>query len=307
VLVAPSPEPDALPLLLTHGWPGSIAEFLHVIEPLTDPRSHGGDPADAFHLVIPSIPGFGFSGPTGEIGWENGRIARAWIELMSRLGYDRYVAQGGDAGAMISLEIGRSDPGHVLGLHVNMLVTPPTDPAAIAALEPADLARLGQLAHFDQDMSGYMKLMSTRPQTVSYGHADSPVGQLAWIIEKFQEWADTDKIPEDAISRDDLLTNASIYWLTNTAASSAALYFEGAAGLRALATGTAEPPPPPISAPIGVAVFPRDIFLPIRTFAEQQLPSISHWSEFEHGGHFAALEQPDLLVGDVRAFARTLR
>jgi pimeloyl-ACP methyl ester carboxylesterase len=301
-----SPEPDATPLLLTHGWPGSVAEFLGVIDPLTDPRAHGGDPADAFHLVIPSIPGFGFSGPTRDAGWENGRVASAWIELMRRLGYDRYLAQGGDAGAMISLEIGRFDPEHVLGLHVNMLVTPPTDPAAIATLEPGDLARLGRLAHFDTDMSGYMKLMSTRPQTVSYGHADSPVGQLAWIVEKFREWTDSEKVPEDAVSRDDLLTTASIYWLTNTAASSAALYYEGAAGLRALATGAAEPPLP-ISAPIGVAVFPRDIFLPIRTFAEQQLPSISQWSEFDRGGHFAALEQPELLVGDVRVFARTLR
>ncbi|HEX5118656.1 MAG TPA: epoxide hydrolase [Pseudonocardiaceae bacterium] len=301
-----SPEPDARPLLVTHGWPGSFAEFLNVIEPLSNPRAHGGDPADAFHLVIPSIPGFGFSGPTDEPGWDNNRVARAWIELMDRLGYDRYIAQGGDAGAMISLEVGRFAPEHVAGVHVNMMITPPTGaPGEMADLDERDLQRLGALARFDGELSGYMKLMSTRPQTVSYGHADSPVGQLAWIVEKFRDWTDSEKVPEDAVDRDHLLTNVSIYWLTGTSASSAALYYEGAAGLRGIVSESKEQPQP-ITVPIGVAVFPRDIFPPIRRFADAQFPSISHWTEFDRGGHFAAMEQPELLVGDVRAFARTL-
>jgi microsomal epoxide hydrolase len=302
-----SPEPDAMPLILTHGWPGSVAEFLNVIEPLTDPRGYGGDPADAFHVVVPSIPGFGFSGPTGALGWDNVRVAGAWAELMRGLGYDRYAAQGGDAGAMISLELGRLHPEHVAGVHVNMLITAPSgDPAEMAELDEADMARLGGLVRFESELSGYMKLMSTRPQTVSYGHADSPVGQLAWIVEKFRDWTDSTNVPEDAVDRDQLLTNVSIYWLTSTAASSAQLYYEGAAGLRALAT-KATSQPRPITVPIGVAVFPGDIFVPIRRLADRAFPTITRWTEFDRGGHFAAMEEPDLLVADVRAFGRSLK
>ena len=302
-----SPEAGATPLLLTHGWPGSIAEFLGVVGPLSDPRAHGGDPADAFHLVIPSIPGFGFSGPTSEPGWENRRIAHAWAELMSRLGYDRYIAQGGDAGAMISLELGRIDPDHVAGLHVNMLITVPTgDPDELAGLGEADLGRLGRLARFDSELSGYMKLQSTRPQTLAYALSDSPVGQLAWIVEKFYDWTDSTDVPEDAVDRDQLLTNVTIYWLTGTAGSSAQLYYEGAAGLRAIGTGTANQREE-ITAPIGVAVFPHDIFVPIRRLADRDFPTITHWTEFDRGGHFAAMEQPDLLVADIRTFGRSLK
>ncbi|MGW2157993.1 epoxide hydrolase family protein [Nonomuraea sp. NPDC001699] len=300
-----SPEPDAVPLLLTHGWPGSVAEFLDVIGPLTDPRAHGGDPADAFHLVIPSIPGFGFSGHTREAGWHPYRVALAWAELMRRLGYDRYLAQGGDAGAVISLELARLAPDHVIGAHVNMLMAFPSgDPAELAGLSPAEQGRLAGLARFDEELSGYMKLQSTRPQTLAYALTDSPVGQLAWIVEKFHDWTDSDKAPEDAVDRDRMLANVSIYWLTATAGSSARFYYEGAAGLKMAAEGHR---PPPITVPVGVAVFPRDIFVPVRRLADRDVPTISHWTEFERGGHFAAMEQPELLVGDVRAFARSLR
>ncbi|WP_331739274.1 epoxide hydrolase (plasmid) [Streptomyces sp. NBC_00637] len=299
-----SPEPDATPLLLTHGWPGSVAEFLDVIGPLSDPRSHGLDPAQAFHLVIPSIPGYGFSRPLPQSGWDTGRIARAWARLMADLGYDRYLAQGGDAGSVISLELGRIDPEHVIGVHVNMLMTFPSgDPAELAGLGPSDQARLGKLARFDAELSGYMKVQQTRPQTLAYALTDSPVGQLAWIVEKFLDWTAAEQRPEEAVDRDLLLTIVSIYWLTATAGSSAQFYFEGAEAVRAAASGAA---PPPLTVPVGVAVFPHDIFVPIRGFAERDLPTLTHWTEFEHGGHFAALEQPTALTGDIRAFARSL-
>jgi pimeloyl-ACP methyl ester carboxylesterase len=301
-----SPEPQALPLLLTHGWPGSVAEFLDVIGPLTDPGAHGGDPADAFHLVIPTIPGYGFSGPTGQTGWNFPRIANAWAELMRRLGYDRYAAQGGDVGALISLALAGLHPERVAGVHVNFLITPPPDDRSqLAGLSESEQARLGRMSRFVADLSGYMKLQSTRPQTLAYGLTDSPVGQLAWVVEKFREWTDSAKVPEDAVDRDQLLTNVMLYWLTATAGSSAQLYVDTA---ELLPTAAVPPsPPPPLTVPLGVAVFPHDIFLPIRRFADAAFPTIVHWTEFERGGHFAAMEQPDLFVGDLRAFARTLK
>jgi epoxide hydrolase len=301
-----SPEPDAVPLLLTHGWPGSVAEFLDIIGPLSDPRGHGDPTAPAFHLVIPSLPGYGFSGPTREAGWNLFRIARAWSELMGRLGYDHYVPQGGDFGSVVALILGQIDRPHVLGVHVNMLVAGPSseDPAELDGLSESDLARLACVPQFRQDGSGYMKIQSTRPQTLAYGLTDSPVGQLAWIIEKFREWTDSAELPEDAVSRDRLLTNATIYWLTATAGSSAALYLETAALLP-----IADPPPapnPPSDVPIGVAVYPRDTFLPVRRFAERDYTNIVQWSEFDRGGHFAAMEVPDLFVSDIRSFRRAL-
>jgi epoxide hydrolase len=301
-----SPESDALPLVLTHGWPGSVAEFIEVVGPLTDPRAHGGDPADAFHLVVPSIPGYGFSGPTRETGWGFPRIANAWAELMRRIGYERYAAQGGDIGAFISLTLAGMHFEHVVGVHVNMLVTPlPEDPAELADLTESEQARLSRLAMFVADRSGYMKLQSTRPQTLSYGLTDSPVGQLAWIVEKFREWTDSADVPEDAVDRDQLLTNVTIYWLTATAGSSAQIYVEGA---DLLPTAVRPPsPPPPLKVPLGVAVFPHDIFLPIRRFADRSFPNIVHWTEFDRGGHFAAMEEPDLFVSDLRAFARIVK
>ncbi|MGE5291182.1 MAG: epoxide hydrolase family protein [Micromonosporaceae bacterium] len=296
-----SPEPDAMPLIVTHGWPGSVAEFMRVIDPLTDPAGRGGDRADAFHLVIPSIPGFGFSGPTQQTGWDVRRVAAAWAELMSRLGYDRYGAQGGDWGAAISRELGVIDSGRVAGVHVTLLSTgpPPTGQAELAELTDVERARVEAANRFRAQGQGYGMIQATRPQTLAYALADSPAGQLAWIVEKFKEWTDSSELPEDAVDRDQMLTNVTIYWLTGTAGSSARLYYESA---RSGAWG----PPKPSSAPTGVAVFPKEIAPPIRRFAERS-NNIVHWSEFDRGGHFAAMEVPDLLVGDVRRFFRTLR
>jgi len=291
-----SAEPDALPLIMTHGWPGSVVEFTEVIGPLTDPAAHGGDRGDAFHMVVPSIPGFGFSGPTRERGWNVNRVARAWDELMRRLGYPRYGAQGGDWGSSISRELGVLVPEHLVGVHLNML-TPvmPADPPS--DLSDADLARVERLQTFRRTGRGYGAIQSTRPQTVGYGLTDSPAGQLAWIAEKFGEW--TDGGLPGAVDRDQMLTNISVYWLTRTAGSSARLYYEAA---RAGSWGA----PAPSSAPTGVAVFPAEIAAPVRRLAELS-NHIVHWTEFDRGGHFAAMEEPDLLVGDVREFFRAFR
>jgi pimeloyl-ACP methyl ester carboxylesterase len=286
-----SPEPNALPLILTHGWPGSIVEFLDVIDPLVDPCAHGADPADAFHLVIPSIPDYGLSGPTGEPGWNVRRIAMAWAELMRRLGYDRYGAQGGDWGSVISRELATVAPDRVLGVHLNYLPTisaaPPDD------LSEEDRARLARAKSYLAHPAGYMVMQSTRPQTLAYGLTDSPVGQLAWLADKFHDWTD----PSLPIERDRLLTNVMLYWLTGTAGSSSRLHYESSAR-----RGT----PPSCPVPMGVAVFAHDIVLPVRRLAERQY-DILQWSEFDRGGHFAAMEVPDLFVGDVRAFFRKLR
>ena len=292
-----SPEPDATPLIITHGWPGSIAEFTDIIGPLTDPRAHGGDPADAFHVVAPSIPGYGFSASPREPGWNPRRIGEAWAELMRRLGYERYGAQGGDWGSAISRELGLIAPDHIIGVHLNFLLTFPTGaPGEMDELTAADKGRLGALDRFNKQLSGYMRIQSTRPQTLAYGLADSPVGQLAWIVEKFKEWTDAANVPEDAVDRDRILTNVSVYWFTNTAGSSARLYYEFARSWS---------PPQRLAAPTGVAVFPAEIAAPIRRWAERS-NNIVHWSEFDRGGHFAAMEEPDLLVADVRDFFRAV-
>jgi pimeloyl-ACP methyl ester carboxylesterase len=301
-----SPEPTALPLIITHGWPGSFVEFLDVIGPLTDPAAYGGDPADAFHVVIPTIPGFGFSGPTSQPGWDIPRVARAWMELMRSLGYTRYVAQGGDWGSPVSLRLGLADPDHVAGVHVNMFVTfPPQEPGAFDGLSAADQARLEFTGRFQQDGMGWQKIQSTRPQTLAYGLTDSPAGQLAWIAEKFKEWTDSVQAPEDAISRDRLLTLVSIFWLTATAGSSAQLYYESThtdADFFRTWGG-----PWPLAMPAGVAVFPSDAVRPVRSWAEKILPTLTHWAEYDRGGHFAAMEEPDLYVDDIRLFTRALR
>jgi epoxide hydrolase len=301
-LHVPSPEPDALPLIMTHGWPGSVAEFLDVIGPLTDPEAHGGSPEDAFHLVIPSIPGYGFSGPTRDTGWDNRRVARAWAELMDRLGYPRYGAQGGDWGAGISRELGVLNPDRTVGVHLNMLATrAPKDPADLADLTDVERERLEVAARFRADGSGYARMQGSRPQTLAYALTDSPVGQLAWIVEKFKEWTDSSEVPEEAVDRDRILTNVMLYWLTGTAGSSARLYYETAhAG-----TGRGNPTQPSM-VPMGVAVFPREIAPAVRRLAERT-ETIVHWSEFDRGGHFAAMEEPDLLIGDVREFFRGVR
>jgi microsomal epoxide hydrolase len=300
-----SPEPDATPMIITHGWPGSSAEYIDVIGPLTDPRAHGGDPSTAYHLVIPTIPGFGFSGPPPEAGWTVPRVAAAWAQLMAALGYERFVAQGGDLGAMISIILGIMQPDPLLGIHVNFLITAPSgDPAEMAGLTEPDFGRLGVLARFANELSGYMKVQATRPQTIAYGLTDSPVAQLAWIVEKFKDWTDSEKVPEDAVDRDALLTNASIYWLTAAGASSAHFYYDNADLLPTAATPP--PPPPPLNVPLGVAVFPQDPALPIRKLADPRYPNIVHWNEYDRGGHFAALEEPDLFISDLQAFSRAL-
>ncbi|MFJ3307114.1 epoxide hydrolase family protein [Streptomyces sp. NPDC086549] len=304
-----SPEPDATALIITHGWPGSVVEFLDAVGPLADPAAHGGDPADAFHVVVPSVPGFGLSGPTTEPGWEAGRVADAWAELMRRLGYDRFGAQGGDWGAAISRELGRAHPDRVIGVHLNLL------PGAQAATEPTaeELAELGpkerertlaswrRWAAWSREGTGYAVQQSTRPQTLAYGLTDSPVGQLAWIVEKFREWTDSEELPEEAVDRDRLLTNVMLYWLTGTAGSSARIYYE-----RAHATDRATAPALPSMAPTALALFPAEVQIPLRHHADRT-ENIVRWTEFDRGGHFAAMEEPDLLVGDVRAFFRQLR
>jgi pimeloyl-ACP methyl ester carboxylesterase len=288
-----SPEPDALPLILTHGWPGSVAEFLDMIGPLSDPRAYGGDPADAFHVVAPSIPGYGFSGPTTATGWDVPRIAGAWAELMGRLGYPRYGAQGGDWGARISPELARIDPTHVVGLHVNAFVAFPTgEPAEMGGLTEAEQARLAYLGRWNDERSGYAQIQATRPQTLAYGLVDSPAGQLAWNT----EWFDDYGYGVGRIDRQAILTNVTLYWLTGTAGSAARLYREGAASWGKKVEKSA--------VPTGMAVFPGDST--IRRFAERE-HTIVHWSEFDRGGHFAALQAPDLLIGDVREFFRLVR
>jgi pimeloyl-ACP methyl ester carboxylesterase len=297
-----SPEPDALPLILTHGWPGSIVEFLNVIGPLTDPRAHRGDPADAFHLVIPSLPGYGLSGPTHQIGWTTDRVATAWAELMARLGYQRYGAQGGDWGAFVAPQLGRIDPDHLVGVHLNaatfgFIPFGPVDPEELASFTDAERARLERLNTSTAGPgNGYFEVQATRPQTLAYALTDSPVGQLAWIVERFKEWTWAAEVPEDAVDRDQLLTTVMLYWLTGTARSSAELYYENAhAGFSGQQPGTT---------PTGVAVFAGDYA--IRRYAERT-NHIVHWTEFDRGGHFAAMEAPDLLVGDVRNFFRLVR
>jgi microsomal epoxide hydrolase len=294
-----SPEPDALPLVITHGWPGSIVEFLDVIGPLTDPRAHGGDPGDAFHVVAPSIPGYAFSGPTTERGWSARRVAEAWATLMAGLGYDRYGAQGGDWGSIITTHLGLVDADHLAGIHLNMVVAgapPAGDSGELTEVEQQGLADMA--AYFATD-SGYMQIQSTKPQTLGYALEDSPAGLAAWIVEKFRSWSDCNGDVESAFTRDQLLTNIMCYWLTGTAHSSARLYYENR-----VADGWAVREK--IQVPTGAAIYPREIIRPPRRWAEANY-HITHWQEQPRGGHFAAMEQPALFVDDVRAFFRTVR
>jgi epoxide hydrolase len=277
-----SPEPDATPLILTHGWPNSVFEYLDLIGPLSDPRSHGGDPADAFHLVIPSLPGFGFSGPTTEKGWNRYRTAKAWAELMSRLGYDRYGAHGNDVGSFVSPELGRIDQDHVIGVHVTQLFSFPSgDPAELVDLSVKELEYMEFLKLFGDNMSGYAKLQETAPQNLAHALADSPVGQLAWSAQLLA-----------ATSDDHVLTNATLYWLTNTAASSARFYYEDNHAVHETA---------PTTAPTGLASFAYD-FTPLRRFADRDHSNIVSWNEFDQGGHWATQDAPDLLIDDIRGF-----
>lgn len=282
-----SAHPDALPLILTHGWPGSVVEFLELIEPLSRD----------FHLVIPSIPGFGFSGPTGDAGWSTARIAAAWAELMRRLGYDTYGAQGGDFGSGISRALGALAPDRVVGVHVNGGTTYPSAAEDDPTLTERERARVRRMNAFMNEAGGYLAIQSTRPQTLAYGLTDSPVGQLAWIVDKFRDMTDlAHDLPHEAVDRDALLTDVTLYWLTGTAGSSAALYYE-----EARAWG--EPAPSPV--PLGVAQFTvQDIAL---RRDEEKINNVVHWADYDRGGHFAALEAPELLVEDVRTFFAGVR
>lgn len=283
-----SPEPDAFPLILSHGWPGSVVEYLRVIGPLTDPRTYGDDPAAAFHLVIPSLPGFGFSGPTTKTGWNRYRIARTWAALMDRLGYARYGAVGNDFGSMVSPEVGRVAPDHVVGAHVTQIYSLPSgDPAELADLSPKDQSALEMFQWFAENRMAYLTLQSTQPQTLAFALMDSPVGQLAWNSQLFGE----------AVDADFALTNVTLYWLTRTAASAARSYYENF---------HAEHPTEPTTVPLGVAAFADD-FSGIRRFAERDHTNIVHWTEFDRGGHYPAHQEPDLLVSDIRRFFHPLR
>jgi pimeloyl-ACP methyl ester carboxylesterase len=293
---APSPEPDALPLIITHGWPGSVAEFLDVIEPLRDPRNNGGDPADAFHVVAPSIPGYGWSGPTTQPGWDVRRVAEAWKVLMARLGYERYGAQGGDWGSMISSQLGFVDPEHVAGVHLNMVLGLPDD-SPLSELEQSDLAASGNLI---ENGSAYQQIQGKNPQTLGYGLTDSPAGLAGWIVEKFHHWTHhPDGDLETAVTRDQLLANLTLYWVTRTINSSTRLYFESQKAGRF-------PPFDRVEVPTGCAIFPGEIVKMPESWAKN-LYNVTYFSRFDRGGHFAAMEEPDLFVDDVRAFFRTVR
>ncbi|GAA1589286.1 epoxide hydrolase [Actinomadura kijaniata] len=282
-----SDRPDALPLILTHGWPGSIVEFLDLIEPLSRD----------FHLVIPSIPGFGFSGPTREAGWSTGRVAAAWAELMRRLGYDRYGAQGGDFGSGITRALGLAAPDNVVAVHINGGTTYPSAEEDDPTLTDLERARVRRMREFMNEAGGYIAIQSTRPQTLAYGLTDSPAGQLAWIVDKIRDMTDLAKeLPHEAIDRDLLLTDVTIYWLTGTAGSSATLYYEDARSW-----GEQEESP----VPTAVALFTvQDIAL---RRDEEKINNIVRWSEFDRGGHFAAMEAPDLLLNDIREFFASYR
>ena len=288
-----STHEDALPVVITHGWPGSIVEFHKVIEPLVNPAT--GRPEDAFHVVCPSLPGYGFSGKPTRTGWGVDKIAHAWETLMRRLGYHRYGAQGGDWGAAVTTQMGRNGGGCV-AIHLNMPIARPPEGASADPTEDEQRA-FAAFAHHRRWGTGYSKQQSTRPQTLGYGLVDSPVGQLAWIIEKFWAWMDCDGHPENVLSRDELLDNVMLYWVPGTGASSARLYWESFASFGAAGR---------VELPTGIAAFPKEILPAPRRWCEA-VYNVTRWSTMPRGGHFAAFEQPELFVDDVRAFFATVR
>ena len=295
-----SPHAEARPLLITHGWSGSVVEFHKVIDPLVDPVASGGDPADAFHVICPSLPGYGFSGKPAETGWGVDRIAGVWDQLMRRLGYESYFAQGGDWGSAVTTAIGIQNKGACAGIHVNM----PNARATKAALENPDEADKRALAgaqYYQQWGAGYSKQQSTRPQTLGYALVDSPVGQAMWIIEKFYEWTDCDGHPENVLSKDELLDNVMYYWLEGNGASSARLYWESFN--RAFGEGQDNT----VKNPTGCSIFPKEIVPTPRSWAETRYKNIIYWNELEKGGHFAAFEQPELFVNELRDCFRLMR
>ena len=293
---ARSPHEDALPLIMTHGWPGSIVEFQKVIGPLTNPTEHGGDASDAFHVVCPSLPGYGFSGKPTETGWGVEKIADAFAELMSRLGYERYLGQGGDWGSMVTSALGIQHAGPVAGIHLNMPIAPPT-PELMEDLTEAESGSLESMAFYDKWDSGYSKQQSTRPQTLGYGLADSPMGQACWIIEKFYQWTDCDGHPENVLTRDELLDNVMLYWLPGNGASSARLYWESFSNVNMAEIGV----------PMGASIFPKEIFRTSRRWGERRFTNIIYWNELDKGGHFAAFELPEVFVNELRTCFGPLR
>ena len=288
-----SPEPGALPLVMTHGWPGSVVEFHKVVGPLTDPRAHGGSAADAVHLVLPSLPGFGFSGAPAETGWGPSRIAGAWITLMDRLGYgDDWAAQGGDWGGEVTAAIGSLNPAGLRGLHLNNVDLPVSE-AQRRSTDPRERWYVERARRFDEELSGYCTVQETRPQTVGFGLADSPAGLAAWISEKFHDWTD----PASVLTPDEVLDDISIYWFTNTGASSARLYWEDRRDdVRSR----------PVEVPTAFSMFRHDVEGPSRARAAERFTTIVRWSEVEQGGHFAAFERPELFVDELRAGLRAL-
>jgi pimeloyl-ACP methyl ester carboxylesterase len=313
---------NALPLIMTHGWPGSVIEFLETVGPLTDPTSHGGTPEDAFHLVLPSLPGYGFSGEPAELGWNAGRVARAWAELMHRLGYTRYVAQGGDVGAAVTDAMGRQAPEGLLGIHMNLLVT------VLGGPQPAESeqerAATDQLATFRESGFGYFLEMATRPQTIGYALLDSPVALAAWLLDHdtdsyykisrafvgesvldLTQGSIVDGEPTGNLTRENIVDNITLYWLTGTGASAARSYWEdGLALAEARASGQA---PPAVSLPVGFTTFPGEIWRTPRSWVENSYPNVSYFSEVDRGGHFAAWEEPELFSAEVRAAFSSLR
>jgi pimeloyl-ACP methyl ester carboxylesterase len=298
-----SPHPRALPLVITHGWPGSIIEFLKVIGPLTDPPAHGGDPADAFHVVCPSLPGYGFSDKPTRPGWGVERIAAAWARLMSRLGYERYGAQGSDWGTSISASLAQQNPEHVAGIHLTPPLAPP-DPATLEDLTEQERAALAALEHSALWDSGYSQEHATRPQTIGYALADSPAALCGWIIEKFHAWTDCNGDLESILSRDELLDNLMLYWLPGTGASAARLYWQSMRRVNEWISGAVTDT---VAAPTGCSIFPKELQRPSRRWAEKRFVDIRYWNEPPRGGHFAAFEQPVLYVEEVRAFFRLVR
>jgi pimeloyl-ACP methyl ester carboxylesterase len=306
-----STHEDALPLIMTHGWPGSVIELLESIGPLTDPTAHGGTPEDAFHLVLPSLPGYGFSGEPTELGWESGRIARAWAELMERLGYTRYVAQGGDVGAAVTDAMGRQAPEGLLGIHINLLVASLGLEDQLPAESEQERAAHDAIKTFTTDGFAYFLEQATRPQTIGYSLLDSPVGLAAWLLDHDTDSyykissAFVDGEPVGNLTRENIVDNITLYWLTGTGASAARWYWEtGRAQAAAQAAGQA---PPPVSVPVGFTTFPGEIFPAPRSWVEMVYPDLAYFNEVDRGGHFAAWEEPELFSAEVRAAFNSLR
>ena len=300
---------SALPLIMTHGWPGSVIELLETVGPLTDPTAHGGRAEDAFHLVLPSLPGYGFSDEPADLGWNAGRVAEEWAELMRRLGYTRYVAQGGDVGALVTDAMGRQAPEGLLGIHMNLLVTVLAGPPP--AESEQERAAAAQLATFREDGFGYFLEMATRPQTIGYALLDSPIALAAWLLDHDTDSYDkiarafVDGEPAGNLTRDSIVDNITVYWLTGTGASAARSYWEdGRALAQALASGQA---PPDVSLPVGFTTFPGEIWRTPRSWVEHSYPNVAYFNEVDRGGHFAAWEEPELFSSEVRAAFRSLR